>query len=745
MRRRAWRYLRQLALSIPALYPEFAAQVLRHYPSDRNWSTAWVASQIWGHGRLRGQAGRVGLSRPPQKLDDRAFPETWKLLPAPLLRLLEDATTNTVCDFAARCLRQDFPDLLRRPDAKWLARLGTRRLAALDSLVVEILTQSPELHQSRLRGLGLHDLVLRLLESEAETARTYAIAYARAHATDLPVARLVELARSDYDDTRALGLSRLKGMSAKELGVKALASLLGVSDAEEWARERIKESFKPEALDPATFVELYCASDENRELVDELYSGAGVPLPAAYLEAVIDHGQAEWDAKEHAAEKLGGLPGAEIGFAWVKSHIDDDAVGDTVREWIEGGTFSAAELDLEWLKGLALKPRHRDFAINVLSNRERVPPARLGLDWLLDLTRRPEESLRTLGQSALLEGFAPTDFPAGDGAAAGLDRLFALLAGANQPEAVRTFAATYLRVHHPDLNATTPEAQQLSVSPKLDHAAFARSRIQPLFLDARPDVRKLAVAVAQHEVSRWGAPEVVYAMADGAYPEVRAIGCELLLGIPAQGGKEGALPQSWLEPPRVFALAESSSKTSRETALTLVRRHYQRLGDAVGLGWLMESPDRDVRLAAVRLLWERHRPRATSPAWKPRKVEATLPTGSTPFPSIDALRAFLRGTLFGLPPGRLERRDPVADDAPTGRALSASIGKRRVVEVVRDLAVQDEEFAKVVVPVLEEFVVSESKGEWQACVAALAFVRQAHPALPVSLPKAAAPSTREGA
>ena len=46
-------------------------------------------------------------------------------------------------------------------------------------------------------------------------------------------------------------------------------------------------------------------------------------------------------------------------------------------------------------------------------------------------------------------------------------------------------------------------------------------------------------------------------------------------------------------------------KATREIALTLVRRHYERIGGARRLAWLMESPDREVRLFAVRLL---HRP-----------------------------------------------------------------------------------------------------------------------------------------
>ncbi|MEZ5579768.1 MAG: hypothetical protein R3F40_10395 [Candidatus Competibacteraceae bacterium] len=72
------------------------------------------------------------------------------------------------------------------------------------------------------------------------------------------------------------------------------------------------------------------------------------------------------------------------------------------------------------------------------------------------------------------------------------------------------------------------------------------------------------------------------------------------------GRVEPALPVEWLLPERVFQLAESRHKITRETALTLIRRHQEQLGDPARLAWLMESPHREVGLFTVRLLWERH-------------------------------------------------------------------------------------------------------------------------------------------
>jgi hypothetical protein len=90
---------------------------------------------------------------------------------------------------------------------------------------------------------------------------------------------------------------------------------------------------------------------------------------------------------------------------------------------------------------------------------------------------------------------------------------------------------------------------------------------------------------------------------------------------------------------------------------------------------------------------------------------------------VEALRTFLRRMLFGLPPGRSKE----AREGVVARRLPASEAKRRVIELVRDLGLEDESFARVVAPVLAEFTGSLAKGEWQSCLASLVRLRAAHP------------------
>ncbi|MEZ5579770.1 MAG: hypothetical protein R3F40_10405 [Candidatus Competibacteraceae bacterium] len=109
--------------------------------------------------------GILGSSGLPTKLEHRAFDDAWKISPAPLLRLLEDAQNSQVCEFAIRGLEQDFKDTLRHVEPAWLARLGAKRLDIVHDFIIKLLRDNPEFHQSKLKQLGLHDMVLGLLYS----------------------------------------------------------------------------------------------------------------------------------------------------------------------------------------------------------------------------------------------------------------------------------------------------------------------------------------------------------------------------------------------------------------------------------------------------------------------------------------------------------------------------------------------------------------------------------------------------
>jgi hypothetical protein len=238
-------------------------------------------------------------------------------------------------------------------------------------------------------------------------------------------------------------------------------------------------------------------------------------------------------------------------------------------------------------------------------------------------------------------------------------------------------------------------------------------------------VRRLAAAIAAEDIVRWGDQALVYQLAGAAHKEPRALGIELLMGVIVEGSTT-RVPAAWIDGRRLFQLAESPHKAAREVALTLIRRLYEQVGGAERLAWLMDSPDRDVRLFAVRLFWDRHRPKPWPADFVPRK-SIGVPIGMQRFADVAALRQFARTVLFGLPPGRVGERDPVTPGAPAPeRPLPASVAKRRLIEAMRDLGLEDVEFARAIAPVLGEFTESTAKGEWQASVQALTALRARH-------------------
>ncbi|MFZ1640681.1 MAG: hypothetical protein WAV07_04435 [Candidatus Contendobacter sp.] len=766
MRRRAWRFLRQLGQALPELFPVYAGQVLRHYPPQCNFRHCWIANQIWRHKDLIGvtDQGILGIGGLPDKdkLDRRAFDDAWKISPAPLLRLLEDAHSPQVCEFAIRGLEQDFKDALRHVEPAWLARLGTKRLDIVHGFVIKLLRDNPEFHQSKLKQLGLHDMVLGLLYSGNSPARRYAIDYARAYATDLPIAELVKLVQEGMQDAQTFAVALLEQRPPAELGLPTILKLLGAPASAALAKAKLRQGFKPTDITAEQFVEVALApsgqgasvANQLQHLVEllqqaaqedpniqrrlnhlarqgspaafdtvlEFYRDAKVTVPAAYYRQLLDDPRCNPQARQRALKALADYPGREIGTEWLQKALLDPQLNSTVANWLRQGKLQGEDLDVEWLKGLVLRPALRPLALQLLGDSKLIVPSRIGLPWLLAMARQADPTLHDFAHRYLLQSFQPGDFASGD--RGGVDHLWELASGAAQPEPVRRFAAAYLKAHHPKIGPSDPETRVLNIKPALTDADYPLSRLRPLFDDHRPDLRRLAVAIAREELHAWNEPALLYRLADSPHREARAFAIEQLLRL-GETSVEPALPMAWLLPERVFQLAESRHKITRETALTLIRRHHERLGDPARLAWLMESPHREVGLFTVRLLWERQR-RKFAPTAKAAEPQPGAP--------VEEVRQFLRKTLFGLPPGRMERRELDAEQAAPERPWPASVGKRRLIEAIKMLALEDTAFAALITPVLEEFRYSRAKHEWQHCVAALVQIRRAHPAIRVDLP-----------
>lgn len=720
LRRRVWRYLRQLGRALPDAYVAFCVELLRHYPASAGpYAATWVAGHIFNHAGMK-WARNYGTFSMAQNgsVTGRAYPDAWKASPAPLLRLLETAQNEIVVGFAIEWLRADHPLALRAVDPAWLAHLGRRPLGVIHAFVVELLRSSPELHQSKLRALGLHDVVISFLRSPSEAARAYALEYAAAHAHDLPVGELVELVERGAEPVAKFAAARLEAMTPQQLGAGVLVRLLAVPAAP-WAAVKLAQGFTPRDVTAEMFIDATATRGAGAyNALIQFFNEKGVTIPAAYFTQLVDDARVAPHIVTTAMSELAKRSAREIGISWIQKAFEDRKRTAAVAGWLENGMLKGADLDVEWLKSLVAKPRLRPYALRLLARRAFVEPARIGLGWLLDLARSSDNELAQFAQRMLLESFAPEDF-------GGVEAVWQLATGKKQPEAVRVFAATYLKAHHPELSARTPEAKALGIKPRLAPADYAIERIRALLRDDRADVRRLGVAIAAEDIVRWGDPALAYELVANSFKEPRALGIELMMGTVTEGATR-KVPAAWIDGRRLFGLAESPHKAARELALTLIRKLYDAVGGAERLAWLMDSPDRDVRLFAVRLFWDRHRPKPWPDDWTPRKnVGAAV--GTQRFADLSALRQFARVVLFGLPPGRVGEREPLAPGAPQPeRPLPASVAKKRLIEAMRDIALDDIDFARAIAPVLGEFTESTAKGEWQASVQALTALRAKH-------------------
>lgn len=714
LQRRGWRYLRNLARAVPELYPVFAGATLAEVPAE---ATLWRGVAVY----------RVIQAR--QEL----FENAWKLSPDPLMVLLEAAKQNEVAKFAIDKLKKHFPTLLRQTNPAWLQRLAQRPIAAVHELLVDILTNTPELHPAKLEGLGLKPTVLLLLLSPSAGARKYAIEYARAHASDLPAPELVDYALKGQNDTRAWALSVLETRNAKVIGLPLLAKLLGEQSTSAWAATRLESQFDRNDLSDSFFIDLVYGAHAQREWARKYLSERvkqSEPL-AAFVKALFADPRRQDVANVNnlvrfTRQVLTLVAPEHLGAAWLLPLLTDAPFRPLADEALRRAK-SLPGLDLEAVKGLVFDRSVRELALHLLSTHATFKA--IGLPWLLALARRTDPTLSGFATRMLLGQVDPRDFGDGD-VDRGTKRLLELATGAKEPDPVRVFAQTYLRCHHPTVGPLQPEAIAHALKPRLTLAQFTPEPFWKALFDTRADVRRFAVTITKADLRRWNFHTRVYELADSEHKEVRNLCLNALENAGAPTADAACtLTVEELDPAQVFRLTESRIRQSRDVAMELIARHYQRLGGPERLGWLMESADRGVRTMAVRMLWERHRPASLPEGWKP-KGPAKLPESAGRFQNVQVLQDFLRTLLFGLPPGRAaEARE---GDVPR-RHTGAQEAKRRAIDAARALAVEDEGFARAVSPLFLEFSGSIARGEWQACLAALATVKMAHPHLDVGL------------
>jgi hypothetical protein len=312
------------------------------------------------------------------------------------------------------------------------------------------------------------------------------------------------------------------------------------------------------------------------------------------------------------------------------------------------------------------------------------------------------------------------------------------------------FAIKYIRRHHPDI-ALAETDRPVDPGSEIPAEFLTFERVEPLFRETRKPLRDLALELARWEFARWSPPsDELVRLAENPHADVRKFVAGALLADDAPEHRRYRIDLEKLGPAAVFRFCESGDESTRALGIQLIGRSPRfRLPEE--LFRLTESPDRRVRAFVIRTLWSLYRNRGISDDWKPyirpapsigaaaaKKAAAraeVLGTGpparpeQRPSTSKD-LWSFLRRTLFEIPPPRPEKRQEVGTD-PGDRLkpLAARKAKLALIETMRDLALEDADFARGVLPLMEEFMVSRGRSERDACLVAVTRLRHVHPGL----------------
>jgi hypothetical protein len=357
--------------------------------------------------------------------------------------------------------------------------------------------------------------------------------------------------------------------------------------------------------------------------------------------------------------------------------------------------------------------------------------------------------LKIISETAFLQMLAGVErtFSA-DKTTAGCDVLWKMATEPGPVDApLRVFALRYLRRHHNDISLQLTD-RPVDPGAEIPAEYLSFDRVRLVLADPRQEIRAFALELARWELARWQPPiEGIVALCESPHADVRAFLTKALLAGDEKEHARYRIDPKTLTADTVFRFCESLDAGTRALGMKLIARNPS-LAVPEELFRLAESPDRQVRAFVIKTIWSAYRDRGITLTWKPAppptsKLSVPRPSGSggppakpEKRPAADvALRDFLRRGLFTVPPGRLPKGSaaPAVEPPPAGakpvkgRPLPARKAKLLLLETLRDLAVEDAAFARVLLPLLREFMASRGAAERAACLVAITRINAAHP------------------
>jgi hypothetical protein len=135
-----------------------------------------------------------------------------------------------------------------------VVRIFRIKSAALHEFAVWMLENAPRLEQAAFQQLGLHEAVLSLFDSPANSARVYAADYVRTHARDIGLDHLIRLENNTHEAVRKLAFDLLSAKhSCKDVGLTAWGRILETRYGHDYAAKILSRQFGPRDLTPAWF------------------------------------------------------------------------------------------------------------------------------------------------------------------------------------------------------------------------------------------------------------------------------------------------------------------------------------------------------------------------------------------------------------------------------------------------------------------------------------------------------------
>lgn len=461
MARRGWRFLRKLGEQASFLYPQAAVYFLAAYPEHidlHQIKTNWILKHICFHNLKKTKTSVTKRSNlyyhaytfatpATRKLfsaHGRAFASSWQRTPAPLFQLIQMAKSERVRQFAVDSLQHDFKDELRNVSVEMLRQLADLPInsPARDELFIWLLENSPQYEQHQFKTLGLHDSVLKMLDSSEATVLRYAIEYVRTYARDLPILRLLVLAENDNDTVRKLAFDLLLLRHPRDdVGLEGWGRLLNSRYGNKLAAKQITAHFGKQELTPAWFADRLLSDSPNsiafaEDILPTLYSAE--ILGAAYftdLALKLKDTQASALASEIILKQLAMTPLEQVPAPVWQALLLHPLFKRSLTAWFKRGSIKPATLPMwywhllayqpdwdrsEWIKQQAeLYPWFHSvqfdaaFAAVVrswLADARLFAPSSLGFAWLLELAQRDEPEYHNFAVDRITKGFTPADF-----------------------------------------------------------------------------------------------------------------------------------------------------------------------------------------------------------------------------------------------------------------------------------------------------------------------------------------------